>query len=131
MNWYKIAKDLKDIALDPTEESSKDNWESVHMDSDLNAIMMRMYRLHIHPEGLEESDVQRALSDLKGDDEDGMWRTLSIKKPDYIEELVRKAEKKYPNFYEKTKKAEEGVVPLPDPQQQGAPGGDMGGGLGF
>jgi hypothetical protein len=134
MNWYKMAKSLRDIALDPNEDSKDDNWDKVHMDSDLNAIMMRMYRSHVHPETVDETDVDKAITELKSDEVEGkgMWRKLSIEMPEYIDDLKAKAEKKYPSFYEETKKAEEGVVPLPDPSQQGGmpggmPGGDLGG----
>jgi hypothetical protein len=112
MNWYKLAdKSIRDIAWDPNPKDTQDNWDVRMKDSDLNALMLKMYQLGVGPENVDEEDVDEAFLDLKEKSGDlGMWKYIERHQPDYLEDLRIKAEKGYTKFYNDLKAGEEGQI---------------------
>ena len=70
MNWYtRIAdKSIRDIAWDPNPKDTQDNWDNAMKESDLNALMLRLYQMEVDPDLIDEEDVDDAFLQLKDQD---------------------------------------------------------------
>lgn len=135
MSWYKKAKDLQELIWNPDPDTKKDNYVEQHLESDIKAVMEKMYQDNPDNPKVDKdlafSKAIKGLSEVGGDF--SMWRFFIEKNEDdpssnegkYLEKVKKIIDKKYDKFYSGRKKKENTVVPGAMPPA--GPSGDDGG----